>query len=144
MSLMKSRFAPILFASLLASLVALPGCSKDGDTITGPSTLQITDTTVGTGALAETGDTVSVHYIGAFLDGTVFDSSYSRGTPLPFQLGAGQVIRGFDQGVVGMRVGGKRHLVIPSSLAYGSQGSGSIPPNTPIQFQVELVSIAGK
>ena len=141
---MKSRFVPVLFASLLASLGALPGCSKDANPITGPTTLQITDTTVGTGATAANGDTVTVHYVGAFLDGTVFDSSYNRGTPYTFQLGAGQVIRGFDQGIVGMRVGGKWLLVIPSSLAYGSQGSGSIPPNTPIQFQVELVSIAGK
>jgi FKBP-type peptidyl-prolyl cis-trans isomerase len=140
---MKSRFALILFKSPLACSPSCP-LQQGRRYITGPSTLQITDTTVGTGALAETGDTVTVHYIGAFLDGTVFDSSYNRGTPYTFQLGAGQVIRGFDQGVVGMRVGGKRHLVIPSSLAYGSQGSGSIPPNTPIQFQVELVSIAGK
>jgi FKBP-type peptidyl-prolyl cis-trans isomerase len=90
------------------------------------------------------GDTVTVNYVGAFMDGTVFDNSYTRGTPFTFQLGSGQVIQGFDQGILGMKVGGKRLLVIPSSLAYGSQGNSVIPPNTPIQFQVELVSIAGK
>ena len=137
--------SPALCASLF-SIALLAACGQS-DSVTGPSgptTLQITDSTVGTGATAAAGDTVTVHYVGAFLDGTVFDNSYNRGTPLVFQLGAGQVIPGFEQGIVGMRVGGKRLLVIPSSLAYGAAGRGSIPPNTPLQFQVELVSIAGK
>lgn len=110
----------------------------------GPSTLEVTDTVVGTGATAVSGDSISVHYIGAFLDGRVFESSYNVGRPYPFRLGAGQVIQGWDQGIPGMRIGGKRRLVIPAALAYGGQGNGPIPPNTPIQFEVELVSIVGK
>ena len=112
----------------------------------GPSTLETSDTLVGTGATAVSGDTITVHYIGAFLDGRVFESSYTANRPYRFQLGAGQVIRGWDQGIPGMRIGGKRRLTIPASLAYGSQGSqgGVIPPNTPIQFDVELLAIDGK
>jgi FKBP-type peptidyl-prolyl cis-trans isomerase len=110
----------------------------------GPTTLQTEDTLVGTGATAVTGDTLTVNYVGMFLDGRVFDSSAAAGRPFTFRLGAGQVIAGWDQGIPGMRVGGKRRLTIPSSLAYGPQGSGPIPPNTPIRFDVELVSIAGK
>ncbi len=110
----------------------------------GPSSLETTDTVLGTGATAVSGDTITVHYIGAFLDGRVFESSYSLGQPYRFRLGAGQVITGWDQGIPGMRIGGKRRLVIPASLAYGSRGQGPIPPNTPIQFEVELVAIDGK
>jgi FKBP-type peptidyl-prolyl cis-trans isomerase len=99
---------------------------------------------VGTGATAVSGDTVTVHYIGTFTNGTKFDSSYDLNQPFTFRLGAGQVIAGFDQGVTGMRVGGKRRLTIPPSLAYGSQGQGSIPPNTTLVFEVDLLSIAGK
>jgi peptidylprolyl isomerase len=99
---------------------------------------------VGTGATAVSGDTVTVHYIGTFTNGTKFDSSYDINRPLTFRLGSGQVIAGFDQGVTGMRVGGKRRLTIPPSLAYGSQGQGAIPPNTTLVFEVDLLSIAGK
>jgi FKBP-type peptidyl-prolyl cis-trans isomerase FkpA len=144
---MKYRFSRFLVAASLVSVAFLPACGKTDNSVTGPTgptTLQITDVTVGTGATAASGDTVTVNYIGAFLDGTVFDSSFSRGVPFTFQLGANQVIKGFDQGVVGMKVGGRRLLAIPSDLAYGAQGSASIPPNTPIQFQIDLVSIAGK
>jgi FKBP-type peptidyl-prolyl cis-trans isomerase len=102
------------------------------------------DLVVGTGATAVAGDTVTVNYVGTFTDGTVFDSSYVRGQPFTFQVGVGQVIAGFDQGVLGMKVGGKRRLTIPPSLAYGSQGSGSIPPNATLKFDVDLVSIQGK
>jgi FKBP-type peptidyl-prolyl cis-trans isomerase len=110
----------------------------------GPTTLQSTDLVVGTGAEARNGDVTTVHYIGSFLNGQVFESSYTSGTPFTFTLGAGQVISGWDQGIVGMRVGGKRRLVIPASLAYGSRGAGIIPPNTALQFDVELLSIKGK
>jgi FKBP-type peptidyl-prolyl cis-trans isomerase FkpA len=139
---MKTRF-PLVAASLL-SLALLPACSKGENPITGPTTLQITDVTVGTGAAAAAGDSVTINYIGAFLDGTVFDSSFSRGVPLVFVVGTSQVIKGVDQGIVGMKVGGRRLLVIPSDLAYGAAGQGAIPPNTPLQFQIDLVSIAGK
>ena len=107
----------------------------------GPSSLETEEITVGTGATAVSGDTLTVHYIGSFLDGRVFESSYTSGRPFTFRLGAGQVIRGWDQGIPGMKVGGKRRLTIPASLAYGAQGSGPIPPNTPIRFEVELLSL---
>jgi FKBP-type peptidyl-prolyl cis-trans isomerase len=101
-----------------------------------------TDLVVGKGAEAKAGDTVSVHYVGTLLDGTEFDSSRKRGTPFVFTLGKGQVIRGWDQGVAGMKVGGKRKLVIPPALAYGDHGMGKvIPPNSTLQFEVELVDI---
>jgi len=99
---------------------------------------------VGTGATAVSGDTVTVNYIGTLTDGTKFDSSYDRGQPYTFRLGAGAVIQGWDMGVPGMKVGGKRRLTIPPSLAYGSQGNGPIPPNATLKFDIDLVSIQGK
>jgi FKBP-type peptidyl-prolyl cis-trans isomerase len=126
-------------------LLALAACGGDsGTSPSGGGTLVSADVVVGTGATAVSGDTVTVHYIGTFTNGTKFDSSYDRNQPFTFRLGAGQVIAGFDQGVTGMRVGGKRRLTIPPSLAYGSQGQGSIPPNTTLVFEVDLLSIAGK
>ena len=126
-------------------LLALAACGGDsGTSPSGGGTLVSADLFVGTGATAVTGDTVTVHYIGTFTNGTKFDSSYDRNQPFSFRLGAGQVIAGFDQGITGMRVGGKRRLTIPPSLAYGSTGQGSIPPNTTIVFEVDLLSIAGK
>ena len=126
-------------------LLALAACGGDsGTSPSGEGTLVSTDVVVGTGATAVAGDTVTVHYIGTFTNGTKFDSSYDRNQPFSFQLGTGQVIAGFDQGVTGMKVGGKRRLTIPPSLAYGSTGQGSIPPNTTIVFEVDLLSIAGK
>jgi FKBP-type peptidyl-prolyl cis-trans isomerase FkpA len=103
--------------------------------------LKIEDVEVGTGAEAKSGDTVSVHYTGTLVDGTKFDSSVDRGTPFEFTLGHGQVIKGWDQGVAGMKVGGKRKLSIPADLAYGERGQGSIPPNTPLLFDVELLEV---
>jgi peptidylprolyl isomerase len=126
----------------LVCFVTLAACG--GDSGTSPSTggsLMADDLVVGTGATAASGDTVTVHYLGTFTNGTKFDSSYDRGTPFSFRLGAGQVIPGFEQGVVGMKVGGKRRLTIPPSLAYGSAGSGPIPGNTTIVFEVELLSV---
>lgn len=107
-----------------------------------PDKLTITDETVGTGAEAKAGDTVTVNYVGMLPDGTVFDASAKHGQPFSFQLGAHQVIAGWDQGLVGMKVGGKRKLVIPPDLAYGSQGAGGvIPPNATLIFEVELVKV---
>lgn len=104
--------------------------------------LIIEDVVVGTGAEAKTGNTVSVHYTGTFLDGTKFDSSVDRGTPFEFKLGAGAVIKGWDQGVVGMKVGGKRKLTIPGDLAYGPNGyAGAIPPNATLKFDIELLGV---
>jgi len=128
-------------------LLALAACGGGGDSGTSPSgggTLVIEDLVVGTGATAAVGDTVTVHYVGTFTSGTKFDSSYDAGQPFPFRIGAGQVIAGWDQGVPGMKVGGKRRLTIPASLAYGSQGRGAIPPNTTLVFEIDLLSIAGK
>lgn len=129
-------------ALAVVCLAILAGCGGDsGTSPTTGGTLEVADLVIGTGATAAAGDGVTVHYVGTFTNGTVFDSSYSRGTPLSFRLGAGQVIPGFEQGIVGMRVGGKRRLTIPPSLAYGSAGQGPIPPNTTIVFEVDLVSI---
>ena len=105
--------------------------------------LQITDQTVGTGAVAQAGDSITVNYVGSLTNGTVFDASANHGQPFTFTLGAGQVIPGWDQGLVGMKVGGKRTLVIPPALGYGAQGAGGvIPPNATLVFQVELVSVS--
>jgi FKBP-type peptidyl-prolyl cis-trans isomerase len=123
-------------------LLALVACG--GDSGTSPSTLGIQDLVVGTGATAATGDTVTVHYVGTLTNGTKFDSSYDRDQPYTFRIGAGQVIAGWDQGVPGMRVGGRRRLTIPPSLGYGSQAIGPIPANSTLVFEIELLSIAGK
>ena len=96
----------------------------------------------GAGAIAKKGDTVSVHYVGTLENGTKFDSSVDRGTPFEFSLGAGQVIPGWDIGVEGMKIGEVRKLIIPSELAYGSNGAGNaIPPNATLIFEVQLLGI---
>ena len=107
--------------------------------------LQAQEIKVGTSSAAVTaGDTIVVHYLGTFTDGKKFDSSYDRNLPFEVTIGAGQVIQGFDLGVIGMKVGGKRKLFIPASMAYGEKGAGPIPPNTPIQFEIELLEIKPK
>ena len=106
--------------------------------------LLVKDEVVGTGAVAEAGNNVTVNYIGALTNGTVFDASANHGTDgFTFNLGVGQVIKGWDQGIVGMKVGGKRVLVIPASLAYGDQavGGGVIPANSTLVFEVELLKV---
>jgi FKBP-type peptidyl-prolyl cis-trans isomerase len=104
--------------------------------------LRVTDTKKGTGATATNGKTLSMHYRGTLTNGTQFDASYDRGQPFRFTLGAGQVIKGWDQGIKGMKVGGKRKLVIPGSLAYGPRGAGGvIPPNATLLFEVELLDV---
>ena len=110
---------------------------------TTPSGLKITDLVVGTGAEAKAGDKVSVNYRGSLTNGKEFDSSYSRNEAFTFPLGAGRVIRGWDEGVAGMKVGGKRKLVIPPDLAYGERGAGgAIPPNATLIFEVELLKVS--
>ncbi|HEY4701956.1 MAG TPA: FKBP-type peptidyl-prolyl cis-trans isomerase [Streptosporangiaceae bacterium] len=108
-----------------------------------PAELQITDIKAGDGAEAKAGDTVQVHYVGvAYSTGEEFDSSYDRGDPLEFQLGVGRVIAGWDQGVQGMRVGGRRQLVIPPHLAYGDRGAGNaIAPGETLIFVCDLVGV---
>lgn len=105
------------------------------------SGLQYEDTIVGNGAMPSKGKTVTVHYRGTFTDGKEFDSSVDRGQPFTFVFGVGQVIKGWDEGIATMRVGGERVLLVPSELAYGSRGQGPIPPNTDLIFEVELLSV---
>ena len=108
-----------------------------------PTELEITDLTVGDGAEAGPGDQVSVHYVGvAHSTGEEFDASYNRGAPLDFPLGGGRVIKGWDDGVAGMKVGGRRRLVIPPHLAYGDRGAGGvIGPGETLIFVVDLVGV---
>jgi peptidylprolyl isomerase len=108
-----------------------------------PADLEIQDIWEGDGPVAKAGDTVAVHYVGvAFSSGEEFDASWNRGTPLRFQLGIGQVISGWDQGVQGMKVGGRRQLVIPPHLAYGDRGAGGrIKPGETLIFVCDLVSV---
>lgn len=109
-----------------------------------PAELEIKDIWEGDGPVAKAGDTVQVHYVGvAFSTGEEFDASWNRGTPLGFQLGAGQVIAGWDQGVQGMKVGGRRQLTIPADLAYGDRGAGGgrIGPGETLIFVCDLVAV---
>lgn len=104
--------------------------------------LLIEDTVVGKGAEAVAGKRVTVHYRGTLTNGTKFDASYDRNKPFDFNLGAGEVIKGWDQGVAGMKVGGKRKLTIPPELGYGARGAGGvIPPNATLVFEVELLGV---
>lgn len=104
--------------------------------------LKIEDLVVGTGTEAISGKVISVHYTGTLTNGTKFDSSKDRGEPFEFTLGAGQVIQGWDKGFAGMKVGGKRKLIIPSDMGYGAQGAGGvIPPNATLIFEVELLGV---
>ena len=108
-----------------------------------PAGLVIEDLTVGTGKTAAAGEKVTVHYTGWLTDGKKFDSSKDRNDPFVFNLGAGQVIRGWDHGVQGMQVGGKRKLTIPPDLGYGARGAGGvIPPNATLVFEVELLRVS--
>jgi FKBP-type peptidyl-prolyl cis-trans isomerase FkpA len=110
--------------------------------VTTPSGLQYEDVQEGSGAAAKSGDTVEVHYTGWLTNGQKFDSSVDRGRPFSFRLGQGQVIKGWDEGVAGMKPGGKRKLTIPSALGYGSRGAGGvIPPNADLVFEVELLKV---
>lgn len=107
--------------------------------------LEMTDIVVGKGAEAKAGDTVRVHYVGKLTNGTEFDASRKHGDDgFTFPLGAGQVIKGWDQGVSGMKVGGKRRLKIPPELGYGKRGAGPIPPDSTLDFEVELLEIVKK
>jgi peptidylprolyl isomerase len=110
--------------------------------VTTDSGLQYEDLKVGDGASPQKGQTVVVHYTGTLEDGTKFDSSRDRGQPFSFKIGVGQVIKGWDEGVGSMKIGGERKLIIPSDLGYGSRGAGGvIPPNATLIFDVELLDI---
>ena len=131
-----------LFAPLL--IVGLVACGGDDSPTTPSATVVTQDLVVGTGPVAEVGDSAAVHYIGRLTDGTEFDNSYTRGELFRFVIGAGSVIPGFEQGVLGMRVGGTRRVTIPPELAYGNRQVGVIPPNSTLTFDVELVELIGK
>src|SRR5947209_19897846 len=135
-----------LFAALACFGLAQLGAAmqnkedKEEKVITTKSGLKYVELKVGDGKEAKKGDTVSVHYTGWLKDGKKFDSSKDRNEPFMFQLGAGMVIKGWDEGVAGMKVGGKRKLIIPPELAYGKGGAGSvIPPDATLTFEVELL-----
>ncbi len=118
------------------------GTAKVSDTLETKPMLQITDTKVGTGAEVVNGSKVSVHYTGTLENGTKFDSSRDSGTPFEFTVGIGKVIKGWDEGLIGMKVGGMRKLVIPADLAYGDQSpSPLIPAGSTLHFDVEVVGI---
>ncbi len=134
---MTKNFFGLLSVFALAAL--LPACGSDTPTSPTSGELVKEDVTIGTGATAVSGDTVTVSYIGTLTNGTQFDA----GT-FSFRLGANQVIAGFDQGVLGMRVGGRRRLTIPPNLGYGSQANGPIPANSTLKFDITLIAIAGK
>ena len=147
-----SKWLPIAGGTVLASLVLSltviraddkkDDKKKDEKVVTTKSGLKYEDLKVGDGAEAKAGDTVEVHYTGWLKDGKKFDSSVDRKEPFSFKLGAGRVIKGWDEGVAGMKVGGKRKLIIPPELGYSARGAGNvIPPNAELTFEVELLKI---
>lgn len=130
---MKTPFLKTLLGAGIFSLL-VPGAITAAE-------LQIEDIRIGTGIAAADNDLLAVDYKGHLEDGTQFDSSYKRGEPWEFTLGQGQVIRGWDKGLRGMKVGGKRRLVIPPEMGYGREDKGLIPPNSTLIFEIELVEI---
>ena len=150
---------PRLFALALAAVllpiagavlatINTPAAAEETNTVTTPSGLKIIDTTVGTGASPKPGQTCVMHYTGwLYKDGAKgekFDSSVDRGQPFEFPIGMGRVIKGWDEGVATMKVGGKRTLIIPPELGYGARGAGGvIPPNATLLFDVELLGVKG-
>jgi FKBP-type peptidyl-prolyl cis-trans isomerase len=142
----RSRLRQLLLQ--LSYLNANDGAKDKGDdkvvnekVVKTPSGLQYIDQKVGDGAEAKKGDAVVVDYTGWLKDGTKFDSSVDRKEPFEFKLGAGEVIKGWDEGVAGMKVGGKRKLIIPFDLAYGEKGRGQIPPKAELTFEVQLLKV---
>jgi peptidylprolyl isomerase len=141
----------VAFATLLAGCIATSAptpveAQTEGKTVTHASGLKITDTKVGTGASPKTGQICVMHYTGWLYQngakGAKFDSSLDRGQPFEFPIGRGEVIKGWDEGVASMKVGGKRTLIIPPDLGYGARGAGGvIPPHSTLIFEVELLAV---
>ena len=137
--------AAVIIVALVAGAAAyllvpgLPG--RAGAEVTTPSGLKYTDLVVGTGPSPRAGQTAVVHYTGTLTDGTKFDSSRDKGQPYSFPLGRGSVIKGWDEGVATMKVGGRRKLVVPPAVGYGAIGQGTIPPNATLVFDVELLDV---
>lgn len=134
----------LIYLTLIAftAITLLEGCSNKVDTgneVTTASGLKYVEIKEGTGASPKAGQIVTVHYTGSLTDGKKFDSSLDRNQPFQFQIGVGQVIKGWDEGVLTMKIGGKRKLIIPADLGYGSRGAGAIPPNATLIFEVELL-----
>jgi FKBP-type peptidyl-prolyl cis-trans isomerase len=140
-------FLGALAAIYILTVVVINATSKKAVTTTptqtSSQTTKITkeDLTIGAGEVAKTGDTVSVNYKGSLTNGKQFDSSYDRKEPFSFTIGKGEVIKGWDEGVVGMKIGGKRKLTIPPELGYGNNAQGEIPANSTLVFEVELLTV---
>ena len=142
----RAAMTTLLFAAAMAGGVSLATAQTKGHIVTTPSGLTITDTIVGTGPSPKTGQICVMHYTGWLYQngakGQKFDSSVDRGQPFEFPIGTGRVIKGWDEGVATMKVGGKRTLVIPPELGYGARGAGGvIPPNATLIFDVELLAL---
>ena len=127
---------------VLSLVVLVSGCDLSGSNDDEPpDEVLIEDIVVGTGDPVEPGQTLTVHYVGTLTNGTTFDSSRSRGEPFTFVLGDSRLIAGWNIGIEGMRVGGTREITIPPALAYGNRGVGSIPPNSTLVFEIELLDV---
>jgi peptidylprolyl isomerase len=139
------RFSTLAAAVIMAALIVVPAFAtqESKKSVTTPSGLKYVDVVVGKGASPTAGKQVKVHYTGTLENGKKFDSSVDRKEPFSFIIGVGQVIQGWDEGVMTMKVGGKRKLTIPSKLGYGPRGAGGvIPPNATLLFDVELLDVA--
>ena len=141
------NFSYYLIMIVAAVLISCAGSDKSKNekgelqTITTPSGLKYIDLTEGSGAAPQNGQTVVVHYVGTLENGQEFDSSRKRNQPFSFILGSGKVIKGWDEGLLGMKIGGMRKLIIPPDLGYGSRNVGTIPANSTLIFEVELLDI---
>ena len=142
------RFLKLINSAVIMSMLAVPAfaaqdAAKSAKTVTTASGLKYVDNVVGKGASPVAGKGVKVHYTGTLENGKKFDSSVDRNQPFEFIIGAGQVIKGWDEGVMSMKVGGKRKLIIPANLGYGARGAGGvIPPNATLLFDVELLEVS--
>ena len=142
LSLSKGFLMVLIGCTLSLTMVSYSAFAEGKETVTTPSGLQYVDLVVGSGQVAKSGSTAVVHYTGTLTNGKKFDSSKDRNQPFSFGLGAGRVIKGWDEGVEGMKIGGTRKLIVPPHLGYGARGAGGvIPPNATLIFEVELLDL---